>query len=305
MWQIIGAGAIGCLWAANLKRNGEDVHLVMRTAAQSNILCYQDLQQQITEIAISCGAALKNDHAPILVCVKATQVEQAILKQRTLISDKQPIILMHNGMGCAEKVAKLLPKNPIICATTANASLLKSPLNIQQTGIGITYLGAFNELAYNYKDLVIALNRALNDTHWVDDIKEKLWLKLLINVAINPLTAIWQIKNGQLLAPKFTTIIKTIVHESILVSDAEGLPFSKSQLLDTITQVIRNTAENYSSMNRDIHFQRQTENEYISGYLLAKASEHQINVPTITKLYQKINQHSLYNEGVSLSNSIR
>ncbi|WP_354625110.1 2-dehydropantoate 2-reductase [Psychromonas sp. MME2] len=122
MWQIIGAGAIGCLWAANLKRIGEDVHLIMRRAAQSNALCYQDLQQQITEVAISCSASLKNDYDPILVCVKATQVEQAIVTQRTLISDKQPIILMHNGMGCAEKVAKLLPTNPIICATTANAS---------------------------------------------------------------------------------------------------------------------------------------------------------------------------------------
>ncbi|WP_354625109.1 ketopantoate reductase C-terminal domain-containing protein [Psychromonas sp. MME2] len=149
------------------------------------------------------------------------------------------------------------------------------------------------------------LNKALNETHWVDNINEKLWLKLLINVAINPLTAIYQVKNGQLLAPEFATLINRIIKESVLISKAEKMPFSEEELLATVTQVISKTAENYSSMNRDIHFKRKTENEYISGYLLAKAAKHAINVPTIAKLHQKIDQYSLYKEGESLSNSIK
>ncbi len=288
MWQIIGAGAIGCLWAANLKRTGQDVHLVSRSVLLSDTLHYQDLQQQDHQFTMSSGTTLINSTDPVLVCVKATQVKQAIQKQLKMIGPQQVIILMHNGMGCAEQIQKLLPNNPIICATTANASLLHAPLEIQQTGLGITYLGPFNKQAKLHKDLVRPLNLALANTHWADDIKQKLWLKLLINIAINPLTAIYQIKNGLLQQSAFEPKIAAITTEALQVAQAEDIHFEESELLNIIRQVIDATAENYSSMNRDIYFQRSTENEYIGGYLLKKASRHNIEIPSIKSLYQQI-----------------
>ena len=256
MWQIIGAGAIGCLWAANLKRIGQDVHLVTRNDRLTNTLHYQNLQQQHLKFEISCNKTLLHSDDPVLVCVKATQVKQAIQDQLHRISAQQVIILMHNGMGCAEQVQKLLPDNPIICATTANASLLHGPLNIQQTGLGSTYLGAFNQSAKQYKDLFKTLNSALPDTHWTDDIKQKLWLKLVINSAINPLTALFQIKNGGLQARSFEPKILSIAKECLQIAKAEQIHFEEEELVKTINQVIAATAENYSSMNRDLFFQR-------------------------------------------------
>ncbi len=288
MWQIIGAGAIGCLWAANLKRIGQYVHLITRRDLSSNRLHYQNLQQQQQQFTISHSRALLNSSAPVLVCVKATQVKQAILTQRPSIAPRQVIILMHNGMGCAEQVQELLPENPIICATTANASLQHGPLAIQQTGAGSTYLGPFNAAAQAYKDLVIPLNAALSDTCWAEDIKQKLWLKLIINAAINPLTALFQVQNGGLQNPEFTQKICKIVTESTQIAAAEQICFAQESLLKTINQVIAATAENYSSMNRDLFFQRKTENEYINGYLLKKAQQHKIVAPCIESLYRQI-----------------
>jgi len=288
MWQIIGAGAIGCLWAANLKRIGQDVHLVTRSNFLANTLYYQNLQQQRQQFTVSSSNTLLNAADPILVCVKATQVKQAIQDQLARISTQQVIILMHNGMGCAEQIQQLLPNNPIICATTANASLLHGPLNIQQTGLGATYLGAFNNTATQYKDLVQPLNLALENTCWANDIKQKLWLKLLINSAINPLTAIFQIKNGELQETVFQQQIDSISREGLLVARAEKIYFQENELLKIIRQVIVATAENYSSMNRDLFFQRNTENEYINGYLLKKARQHNIATPCIESLYQQI-----------------
>lgn len=288
MWQIIGAGAIGCLWAANLRRTGQKVHLVTRRNLSADTLHYQDLQHKRLQFKISCSNKLINSNDPILVCVKATQVEQAIQDQRAMINAKQVIILMHNGMGCAEQIQKLLPDNPIICATTANASLLLGPLNIQQTGLGHTYLGAFNQTAKKYQFLVETLNQALENTYWADDIKQKLWLKLLINAAINPLTAIFQIKNGELQDPAFAKKIEGISKEGVQVAKAEQIYFKENELINIIKQVIHATAENYSSMNRDLFFQRNTENEFINGYLLKKAQRHKIETPYIEALYQKI-----------------
>jgi 2-dehydropantoate 2-reductase len=290
MWQIIGAGAIGCLWAANLKRIGKDVHFVTRKTCSTNTLHYLDLQQQLHRFEISTSNRLINNHDPVLVCVKATQVQQAIQEQLQMFGKQQPIILMHNGMGCAEQVAKLLPDNPIVCATTANASLLLAPLKIQQTGLGHTYLGAFNQAAKQYKYLAERLNSALTNTCWADNIQQKLWLKLIINSVINPLTALYQIKNGGLQNSDFQEKIAKISAECTEIAQAEQLSFQTDKLLNTIHQVIAATAENYSSMNRDLFFRRQTENEYINGYLLKKAQQHKIAAPCITTLYQKLQE---------------
>jgi 2-dehydropantoate 2-reductase len=287
-WQIIGAGAIGCLWAANLIRSGQKVHLVSRNSHFLQSLTYQGLLGKKEILACSHSNKLINSIDPILVCVKAPQVQQALLDQRKQISSNQIIILMHNGMGAAEQVADVFPNNPIVCATTANACLLNSPLNIKQTGLGITYLGPFNEHAKKLFYLTNSLNRALKNCHWSKNINQKLWLKLLINIAINPLTAIHQIHNGELAKAEFQKQINQIIVESMLVINVLNLDFYEKEMLKTINEVINATTENYSSMNRDIYFKRTTENKYISGYLLKKASQHNIEMPLIKSLYQQV-----------------
>ena len=292
MWQIIGAGAIGCLWAANLKRSGQDVHLITRNPMHSNILYYQDLQQHKYTFNVSNSQRLSNNLAPILVCVKATQVKQAIVDQLPYLGKNQIIILMHNGMGCAEQVQALLPHNPILCATTANASLLHAPFTIQQTGLGPTYLGTFNQPINSLvKSLSYSLNKALSNTFWCDDIKQKLWLKLIINSCINPLTALHQIKNGELQSVTFQRKIMNICQEGLTIAKAEGIIFQQQVLFDSINNVIEATANNYSSMNRDIFYQRTTENEYINGYLLKKARQFHLAAPTIEMLYKQIQEY--------------
>lgn len=287
-WQIIGAGAIGCLWAANLIRSGQQVHLVSRHKQAPQSITYQNLQAETTTLDCSQSSTLSNSVDPIIVCVKAPQVRQALLDQHPYISAQQVIILMHNGMGAAEQVAEKFPNNPIICATTANACWLHRPFDIQQTGLGITYLGPFNESAKAFWGLTSKLNHALDNCHWYENIEEKLCLKLLINIAINPLTAIHQINNGKLAQSVFQEQINSMMSEAIPVLKSLGLDFDKTQLLDTINDVITATADNCSSMNRDIYFQRPSENEYINGYLLKKASQHNIEIPFIESLYQQV-----------------
>lgn len=296
MWQIIGAGAIGCLWAANLLRIGQQVQLITRKKVTAKALNYQNLQGEKIHYHCPTATQLNDVSSPVMVCVKAPQVKQALLPHINNIHADQVIILMHNGMGCAEQVAEILPNNPIVCATTANASLLHSPLNIQQTGLGITYLGAFNEQAKAFSGLVETLNRALDNCHWCDDIEQKLWLKLMINIAINPLTAIHQVNNGALAEQPFQAQIAQIVAEAMPVLSKLELGFEKSELIQIINHVISATAENFSSMNRDIYFKRPTENDYINGYLLKKASQHHIETPLIASLYNNIKateNHSL------------
>lgn len=294
MIQIIGAGAIGCLWAATLQKSGHSCHLVSRHKQLTNTLHFTDLSANTTQFTISHGhhlltTRLVEQQSTILVCVKAPQVLDALLAQQSYINKQQIIILMHNGYGCAEQVVKYFPNNPIISATTSNGSLLNAPLSITHTGAGPTYLGYFNDSSQQIPtQLVKTLQDAMDDVHWSKDINSKCWLKLIINAAINPLSAIKQIKNGQLRSSTYTKTIENIISESIAVAKAESIHFHIPTVQQTVNKVITATAENYSSMNRDIHYQRPTEIEFINGYLIKKALQHQIAAPTLSDLYHQI-----------------
>jgi 2-dehydropantoate 2-reductase len=302
MIQIIGAGAIGCLWMAKLLQKGLNCHIVSRTLPTPDILHFTDQNKQQHTFNVSHSQRLLNDtkeqqQSLILVCVKATQVVSALLKQQQYINEKQTIILMHNGLGCAEHVAMKFPNNVLVCATTANGSLLNNKMDITHTGSGPSYFGLFKN---NLKDNshqpisgntihgVDCLLDAIPDCHWVDDIIEKCWLKLIINALINPLTAIHQIKNGQLTSYPYNGLLEPLLLEVYEIALAEQHSFELSELQKTVYKVIEATAHNYSSMNRDIFYHRQTEITFINGYLIEKARQHNIDTPILKDLYQKI-----------------
>ena len=301
MIQIIGAGAIGCLWLAKLLQIKQTCHIVSRSEFPSSQLNFTHLTGEEQQFTISHSIQLLNSkkeeqNSTILVCVKAPQVLDALLMQQQYISPQQAIILMHNGFGCAEKVIEHFPKNPVICATTANASLFKKPeettidtkLTVIETGNGPTYFGFFNSENSRLVDLIKPFQKAMNDVYWSHDIVEKCWLKLAINAAINPITAIQQIKNGQLQDEQYISIIDKILVEVTAIAEAEKIALTLPFLQKTVSEVIHATSENFSSMNRDVFYKRPTEIDYINGYLINKAKYHRINVPTLEGLYHKI-----------------
>lgn len=297
MIQIIGAGAIGCLWLAKLLQARQSCHIVSRAADPQTKLSFTDLTGTLHLLAISHSHQLLHSNkveqsSIILVCVKAQHVLNALLTQQEFINNEQTIILMHNGYGCAEEVAKHFPDNLLICATTSNASLLNAPLNISHTGIGPTYFGAFNAVnkstLQSLPALIVPFKQCMQDVHWSEAILEKYWLKLAINAVINPLTAVNQIKNGQLGEQKYEGIIERLILEVFDIAKAEKINVALDSLKETIPLVITATAENYSSMNRDLYYQRESEIEFINGYLIRQAQYHKINVPTLTEYYQKI-----------------
>ena len=70
-------------------------------------------------------------------------------------------------------------------------------------------------------------------------------------------------QNGGLQDHTLQQKITCIAKESAQIATAEQIHFTEEGLLKTINQVIIATAENYSSMNRDLFFLRNTENEFI------------------------------------------
>lgn len=289
---IVGAGAIGRLWGCHLSQH-HAVHFWTRNHARTLSLTFNPLenasQPQSYRFAANQPEQLQQADC-VLLTVKAFQVKQALTSILPYLPPTTPVVVMHNGMGTHPTVLGLLPENPLLYATTAQAAYRPSPAQLNHTGLGPTWLGAMNPAGHQQKHLAEALQQALPPCQWHDHIQIPLWQKLAINCAINPLTAIAQCRNGELAQAKYHPRLDAICEEVAAVMRAEGIAADSAVLRRQVDQVIKNTAGNYSSMNQDISQHRATEIDYITGYLIDRAQEHGIAVPENTRLWQQIKQ---------------
>ena len=286
---ILGAGAIGQLIFHQLSIHGLAPVLMARDAkASSQELALTDLdgetlkrQAQFIDPTGLASCEL------LIVCVKAYQVEAALLPLLKTLSNDAHILLLHNGLGPHLSVAPHLAGRGLSLGTTSQGALKLGRWQIKQTGAGLTQLGHAQgaPLAASLRQALLA---AISNSEWCEPILPMLWQKLAINIAINPLTAINDCPNGKLADAQFRPTILALIGEVIAVANAEGIALERQQLTERVYRVIELTAGNYSSMHQDIHHGRQTEIEAITGYLLSRAAVHGIATPTNEAIYRQL-----------------
>src|SRR5690606_26793281 len=133
---------------------------------------------------------------------KAHQTEAAIASIDT--STIENIVLMQNGMGVEQVIKQAIPHANIYLATCTHGAFRRNTRHIVHAGQGETYLGQNTDTqTCNTNEEVHNLAHSLSTKYEsvkVDmDMTKRLWMKLAINCAINPLTAIHDCRNGQLL----------------------------------------------------------------------------------------------------------
>lgn len=282
---VLGPGAIGSLWAHSLHGAGHSVSLWSRSNCLTHTIQVDDGHDVV--FANRDTSALEQADL-LLVTVKAPQVTQAIRPLLQHLHSDCIVLLMHNGMGTAEPTSKILKGNPLVLATTTHGAYRRTGSHIMHTGFGATQLGGYDTQGQQCQFLADVLNHALPDTTWNPNIHEALWHKLAINCAINPMTAIHQIANGELNSDDYSNELISVIDEVSQVMNSEGLTTSLATLKEAVYKVIHATAKNHSSMQQDIYYHRASEIDFITGYLLERAKAHNIAAPCNAALYEEI-----------------
>ena len=133
------------------------------------------------------------------------------------------------------------------------------------------------------------LQRAGIAHQWSTDILARLWRKLALNCAINPLTVLHDCRNGGLSEhPAEVAILCTELTELL---QRCGQPAAADNLHEEVQRVIHATAANYSSMHQDVALGRRTEISYLLGYACAAAQRHGLQLPHLQHVQQRLLEH--------------
>ncbi|MCG9681831.1 2-dehydropantoate 2-reductase [Vibrio sp. Isolate23] len=293
VWTVLGGGAIGGFVAASLMRSGMSVSLCLSERYRNkpyHPLKFESAEGVHDEFSPDWVFAPVAQTKVLLVCLKSYHVVAALEKHQRHIDPKCVIVLLHNGMGVSESVQQRFPHNPIVLGTTANAVVSVGDLSVKQMGYGDTWLGTLEAHDGLTNATLARWFQAIPRSYWTQNIAEKVWLKLAVNSAINPITALHQCRNGALMEEAHRPLFEQVVQEIYAVCTAERLPWSQQELRRKIVEVVELTAQNYSSMNRDVFYGRKTEIESILGHLINRAHLSGIMLPNCRRLYDGIKQ---------------
>ena len=279
-WHVLGPGAIGSLFAWALAEAGLNIRLLTRHGGESARLITLEHKGHLETRAFH----VDHHDTPIrrlLVTVKAHQTEAALQSIAPRITNDTLILLLQNGMGAWQIAERLFPDSPCIIGTTTEGAWRAADHHIVHAGRGETWIGNLQSRWRPHAEATVkGWQHSLFRPRLDDHILARLWRKLAINCAINPLTVLFDCRNGELLEkPAALVQMKAICSEVEQVMEAALGMDTTLPLLELACEVARKTGANQSSMLQDYRRGQPTEIDFITGYLVQEARHLALPVP--------------------------
>ncbi|WP_069383514.1 ketopantoate reductase family protein [Halomonas caseinilytica] len=289
---IVGPGAMGRLLALHLAERHRVVLLGRRCLPRYQILTTPEGERRRRCLECLTPASLEEldtaDLAAVHLVTKAYAAEAALATLAPHLPNDTPLILWQNGFDVQPRLTRHR-RGPTLCATTTEGAYSSGDEVVVHAGRGRTWIG---HLDGQYSALAATLASTLTavgiDTLAVDDIRVRLWHKLAVNAAINPLVARFRIRNGQLRDRAFRPMVDAIIEEVAAIMAAEAIPPPVQGFPALVWDVVAATADNRASMLQDVLADRPTEHNAILMPLLRAAREKGLDTPHLSALHQQL-----------------
>ncbi|WP_170243541.1 ketopantoate reductase family protein [Halovibrio variabilis] len=280
---ILGPGAIGRLLAHSLSPISAITLLGRRALPARQMLTTPEGKQRVVPLNSLTTAQLASTPpeppAFLHVTTKAMMAESALAGITGCMPLSTPLVLWQNGFLAQPRITQAWP-GPVLCATTTEGAYLTGDDGVVHAGRGHTFIGdLYNQHGELAEELAQTLTLAGLTATAVGDIRQRLWQKLAVNAAINPLVALAGVRNGELRGEAHAGRVVAVVKEVAAIMMAEGiLPPNNGQgeeaWFTLVWQVVESTANNKASMLQDVEAKRPTERGAILGPLIESAERH-------------------------------
>jgi 2-dehydropantoate 2-reductase len=284
---VLGSGAMGCLYGGSLAEAGFDVTLIDVWKEHVETINSKGLHiEGLTGDRVVRDISAVTDFSSLgtvdllILFVKATMTEEAMKKAKSLVGDKTVVMTLQNGLGNIEKIGAVVGKDKVIAGTTGHGSTMLGPGHIRHAGSGDTTLGELDgSKTKRLEEIADAFRKAGFSVNLSSNVVGLIWDKLLVNIGINPLTALTGLRNGQLLDFAETEeLLEFLVNEAREVAKRKGIQLSCDPV-EHIKDVCRRTRENMSSMLQDVMKKRKTEIDVINGAIVEEGEKLGVDTP--------------------------
>jgi 2-dehydropantoate 2-reductase len=322
--HILGSGSIGLFFAASIRSAFPSYPLVTLFRAHHKKTDDNNRKENNITVCMMQNRRPRLAHVPcqyvgdpsphqirnLVLATKAFQARDAVesILPRLHTTNLRILVLSNGALDVRENLLDIFSKHHlrspeiIMCMTTHGVYQEvvdddddddddDDMFHITHIGKGRTFVGGGMPSIAQLWDQSGLNAKAIDDK----TMEVCMWQKLAANAVCNPLTALWEVSNGELSDnPDFDALRLKTVHEVSQVAQALNPSSLASQLSPEalsgfVEQVIQENLDNKSSMYRDVQERRRTEIDNLNGYIVRKGAELNIPTPANTELLQRIN----------------
>jgi 2-dehydropantoate 2-reductase len=282
---IVGCGAVGSLFAANLAQL-DDVEVWAYDAAREHVDAINANGLRLSGAGDIVGRLTATTDAQALpscdfgiVATKAMHTGPAIEATAHAFADGC-VATVQNGLGNEETLAAHVAR--VIRGTTFPAGKIVAPGHVQRDVKGDTTLGPYGDTPFEQVErLADACTRAGMPTHAVRDARGPQWRKVIFNASTNPIGALTGLTHGRVCErPDLRALVSGLVDEGKAVAAAQGivLDADPEELIDHAAKP-EVAYDHKASMLQDVEARRTTEIDFLNGGIVRFGREHEVPTP--------------------------
>lgn len=291
----ISAGAVGAYFGGRLQQGGgAEVSVTLRSD-------FESVQKNGFEVSAVKGtfffqpdgvyrSAAEYPEIPDYIIVSAKVlpwINVPELIRPALQSKKTVIVLIQNGIGIEEEVAKAFPEHELISTVAYIGATRTGKGKVTQTGAQKLIMGKFGGGDSKHGETLAELFRAGGvEAEYTQDIARFRWKKLLWNTVFNTVSVL----GGHLTTKEMCDggimeqLCLDLMHETAAAAKAAGYEFTEEDL-EANMEYTRNFPPYKTSMLVDFEAGRPLEVDAIVGNVCRIAEQHGINVPRLKTCY--------------------
>ena len=298
---FVGCGAIASCYAQYLIQKHEVCALDVNEATIENIkkngiLIDDDLPGKGTGKTNAFHPAIATtdpkEIGPVellIVFVHYQFLESAVRNALPMIDKNTMVMCLQNGLGNYDEIAKVIPEEQIIVGNTAFGATPVSPGHVKHTGYGVTNMGTLKAPMEKVEAAAEAFRQVGLDVTVHENVMNAIWHKLLVNSAINGMSALLETPNGFVAKNQYAhEVARMLVQEGLKVANACGCTLDPEEEMEHVYEVSRDTDATISSMVQDVTHHHETEIRIINGAVCRYGREHGIPTPCNDLLVQLV-----------------
>jgi 2-dehydropantoate 2-reductase len=293
---VVGAGAIGSLYAAHLARVAE-VLVLTRRPEQARALNEEGLRVSgradfTAPVTAAADPAELPDFDLGIVATKGTELDAAAARLAGRFGGAT-LVTVQNGLG-AEETVRRHGDWPLISGVTFMSGTRHSDTHVEYVLDTETWLGPYAgttsfEAVREVADLMVESGLKAQA---LPDLRPAQWSKLIFNATVNAVAALTGLPHDAHFADRARPaglghLVHDLVEEGKRVAAAAGVELRDDPWEMNVLATRRGSAH-YPSMLEDVEARRPTEIDSITGALVGEAKRHGIDAPLHTALWRLV-----------------
>jgi len=278
---IVGAGAIGTSVADALSTTA-DVTLCRRNNA-SPMSIQWDGELRAVDAAVATSATELSPVDWVVIATKAHHTATLGDWLTPLVGPQTRVVLLQNGIDHAARVAEWVDADRVVPGIVYLAAEKSGHDLVIRHGSGTIAL----PVSTNAHEFGAMFDGRVN-ARFTADFELECWNKLIINSALNPLTALHDRTMEVAHDPAIRPALFELLDEGAAVAQAAGVAFDtthRAAMVDTIDALPPVAT---TSMLLDRRHGRALEYDYLTGAIIAAADRHGVAVPRLRDIHHRL-----------------